>query len=287
MKILKFVLFSYFLIVFFCGCDGIKFKDERVNLDLPDDFKYRTPIKNTADMRFHMEENLGLLVTEDSEKHTYKMLSNPILPENFTPREEVIKDGKVYSSKITQKASAKGSYLSIVAASLSAEEVLEYRIVDMARVDVPWTQFPEAEIRNFADSSNPNNLKRLWIQSMILSRVISQSYTKIECSSSNSGPAFKVEGNCFNSTGIENFDYAIGVVFIDIDEYIRNNPGSTRTETTKDTFKALEALRNESLSGKKTPTSEIKLKHKIPKFISIEPSYYDLKAKMERSGPQG
>jgi hypothetical protein len=62
---------------------GMKFRDENVNLDLPNDYKYRTPIKNTADLRFHMIENVGLLVTPGPEPGTYEALSKPILPDNF------------------------------------------------------------------------------------------------------------------------------------------------------------------------------------------------------------
>lgn len=233
MNLKKFLTcFAISSIILLSGCAGLKFKDEMVNLGLPDDWKFRTPIKNTADIRFHMRENVGLLVTPGTTPGTYEMLARPILPKKFTAREETIKDGIVYSSKITQGASVQGGYLTF-AANLSANQAVDYRIVDISRVDVPWNHFPDAEIRNTAAKPNPNNVKRQWIQSLILSRVLSQNYTELKCDASGSGPAFQVGGKCFNSTGIEVHDYAIGVVFVDIDKYVRNSPGTAPSPSIK------------------------------------------------------
>jgi PBP1b-binding outer membrane lipoprotein LpoB len=69
------------------GCSGLKFKDEKVNLSLPDDFRFRTPIKNTADLRFFMKENVGLLITPDGSSGAYKILAKPIVADDFQARE--------------------------------------------------------------------------------------------------------------------------------------------------------------------------------------------------------
>lgn len=218
-------------LVFLSGC-GLKFKDEMVNLGLPDDWKYRTPVKNTADLRFFMSENVGLVVTPSATSaDKYDILAQPILPDNFTTREQTIKDGGVYSSKITQGASVQGGYLTF-AASLSATQATDFRIVDISRVDIPWNKFPDAKIRAFAATPNPSNAKRLWIQSLILSRVLSQSYSEIKCDASGSGPAFQAGGKCFNSTGVEVNDFAIGTVFVDVDKYVQSNPGAALSPST-------------------------------------------------------
>lgn len=232
----SFVILS---IILLSGCRGLKFKNEMVNLGLPDDWKYRTPVKNTATLRFHMVENVGMLLTPGTTPDTYEVLGGkPILPENFAPREETIKDGVVYSSKITQSASVQGGYLTF-AANLSANQAVDYRIIDICRVDIPWKQFPDAEIRAAAAKPNPQNIKRQWIQSMILSRILSQNYAEIKCDASGSGPAFKAGTTCFNSTGIEVYDYAIGIVLIDIDKYVQNSPGTAPSKSIKATLKNL------------------------------------------------
>ncbi len=240
------------------GCAGVKFKDEAVDLRLPDDWKYRTPVKNTADLRFFMKENVGLLVTEGPSPDTYQVLAQPILPSGFQPREETIKDGTVYSSKITHDASSQGGYLAF-STSLSANQAVDYTIVDISRVDVPWNQMPDSQIRSAAAAPNPNHLKRLWIQSLILSRVISQSYSEIKCDASGSLTAFQASGKCFSSTGTTSNDYAIGAVFVDVDKYVQNNPVALAPATKNMLFELHSMVRqsmvyNEpSLSGGGSP----------------------------------
>lgn len=205
------------------GCSGLRFKDEQVNLALPEDWKYRTPIRNTADMRFFMKENIGLLVTQADTPGVYHVLSQPLVPDGFSPREEVIKEGAVYASKITRSASTQGAYLAF-AASFSEDQAVDYRIVDVSRVDIPWTHLPDAKIRRAASVPNPEGIKRLWIQSLILSRILTQNYVALSCSASASGPAFQADGKCYNTTGSETSDYAIGAVFVDIDTYVQDYP---------------------------------------------------------------
>lgn len=247
------------------GCGGLKFKDEMVNLGLPDDWKFRTPIKNTADLRFSMKENIGLLITPGTIPGTYEVLSQPIVPDGFQAREEIIKDGTVYFSKITQGASIQASYLTF-AANLSANQAVDFRIIDISRVDAPWNQLPDAKIRAAAATPNPNNIKRLWIQSLILSRVLSQNYTELKCNASGSGPAFKTSGKCFNATGTESKDYAIGAVFIDIDTYVKNNPGASPTPALKNILGDLHTILDPS-----TPPYKNKRSIQLPSFISVQP----------------
>src|SRR6185369_16416039 len=204
------------------GCSGLKFRNEAVNDDLPNDWTHRTFMLNSADLRFHMKENLGLLVTEGQAPGTYQVFGKPVLPDAFDAREEIIKDGEVYSSKITSQASIKGGYLTF-AASLSASQAVDYRILDVGRVDVSWTQLPDAKIRAAASVANPKNVKRLWIQSLILSKVVSQTYSELSCDATGSGPAFKTDGKCFNSTTADKHDYAVAAVLVDIDKYIQDN----------------------------------------------------------------
>lgn len=256
---------------FVTGCGGLKFKDEMVNVNPPDDWKFRTPIKNTADLRFFMKENVGLLVTPGGTSGTYRVLAQPIVADGFTAREEIIKDGTVYSSKITQGASVQGGYLTF-AANLSANQAVDYRIVDISRVDVPWKQMPDAKIRAAAATPNPSGLKRLWIQSLILSRVLSQSYSELKCDASGSGPAFQTGGKCFNTTGVESNDYAIGAVFVDIDDYVKNNPGAAPTPSLTTLLNRLHSTVGLTAA---TPKKEPYLEK--PVFISVQPEISEIK----------
>lgn len=256
---------------FVTGCGGLKFKDEMVNVNLPDDWRFRTPVKNTADLRFFMKENVGLLVTPGNASGTYRVLAQPIVADGFTAREEIIKDGTVYSSKITQGASVQGGYLTF-AANLSANQAVDYRIVDISRVDVPWNQMPDAKIRAAAAIPNPSGLKRLWIQSLILSRVLWQSYSELKCDASGSGPAFQTAGKCFNTTGVESNDYAIGAVFVDIDDYVKNNPGVAPTPMLTGLLNRLHSTFGLTAA---TPKKEPYLEK--PVFISVQPEISEIK----------
>lgn len=256
---------------FVTGCGGLKFKDEMVNVNLPDDWKFRTAIKNTADLRFFMKENVGLLVTTGDASGTYRVLAQPIVADGFTAREEIIKDGTVYSSKITQGASVQGGYLTF-AASLSANQAVDYRIVDISRVDVPWNQMPDAKIRAAAATPNPSGLKRLWIQSLILSKVLSQSYSELKCDASGSGPAFQAGGKCFNTTGVESNDFAIGAVFVDIDDYVKNNPGAAPTPTLTNLLNRLHSTFGLTAA---IPKKESQVEK--PAFISVQPEISEIK----------
>ena len=273
MKIINYLLSpaAIFCVLVLSGC-GVRFRNEMVNLGLPDDWKYRTPIKNTAGLRFFLQENVGLLVTPGSTPKTYEMLAQPILPDNFTARETIIKDGIVYSSKITQGASIQGGYLAF-ATDLNDSQVVDYHIVDISRVDIPWNQFPDAKIRAAAAVPNPNNVKRLWIQSLILSRVLSQNYTKIDSDAKGAGPAFQVAGKCFNTTGAEVIDYAIGVVFVDIDQFVQKNPGSGSSiaaiRSLKDPHSILEPTPNVDKGKTITPP--------IASLISVEPPISEIR----------
>lgn len=266
----KIALFALASSMFLSGCSGLKFKDENVNLALPNDFSFRTPIKNTADLRFFMKENVGLLVTPSGDSGAYRVLAPPIVADGFQAREEIIKDGTVYSSKITQGASVQGGYL-LFSANLSAEQAMEYRIVDISRVDVPWSQLPDAKIRAAAATQNPSGVKRLWIQSLILSRVLSQNYSELKCDASGSGPAFKAGGKCFNTTGVESHDYAIGVVFVDVDDYVKNSPGDVRPPMLTGLLHRLQKM-----SSLKAAIRENVTKIEKPKFISVQPEISEI-----------
>lgn len=240
-------------------------------------------MKNPADFRFFLVENVGLVVTPGP-NNTYNVLGPPIVPSNFTGRELAIKDGTVYSSRVTQSASAKGGYLAF-AAGLSASEAVNLQIVDVTRVDVPWVQFPADKIRAAAAQANPSGLKRLWIQSLILSRVISSSSSTISCDASGAGPAFQFESKCYNENdGVTN-DFAVAAVFLDIDKWVKDNPVGIPVVPTKPPPELMFANPHSSIAtqidavmqllGRKLPSTNGK--PELPAYISVQPPGGELK----------
>jgi hypothetical protein len=155
------------------------------------------------------------------------------------------------------------------AAGLSVDQAVDFKIIDISRVDIPWTQFPDDKIRAAATAPHPN-VKRLWIQSLLLSRVLSQSYTKLSCDASGAGPAFQAEAKCYNTTAVDVPDYAIGVVFVDIDKYVQTNPspsspGSNPLYGVSAMINLLSTIREEDGVNE------------LPPFISVEPPIREIK----------
>ncbi|ODV43096.1 hypothetical protein AWV79_20295 [Cupriavidus sp. UYMMa02A] len=220
--------FAAFVAIALSACSGMKLKEADVNRNPPGDWNNRSFMKNTSDFRFHLPENVGLLVTPvDNGK--YQVIRDPIVPDKFTPREDIIKDGAVYRSIITQSAALKGGYLTF-ASELSASDAVDYSITDFSRAEVPWTMFPAAKIRAAAAAPNPTGIKRLWIQSLILTRIVSNSSTIVDCNGEAAAPAFKVGANCHTESSQLSGDYGIAAVFLDIDKWAQENPSGGSAE---------------------------------------------------------
>ncbi|MBX9432105.1 hypothetical protein KY487_22945 [Ralstonia pseudosolanacearum] len=258
MRFIK-LMFAVLMAVSVSACSGMKLRETDVNRNPPNDWNNRSFMKNTSDFRFHLPENVGLLVTPvNNEK--YQVIKNPIVPDNFTPREDIIKDGAVYRSIITRSAALKGGYLTF-ASELSASDAVDYSIIDVSRADVPWTMFPEAKIRAAAAAPNPTNIKRLWIQSLILTRIVSNSSTVLDCNGEATAPVFKVGANCHTEASQLSGDYGIAAVFLDIDKWVRENPAG---ESAENIAKLLSDVQRIASAKPGEATS-------IPSYISVQP----------------
>jgi hypothetical protein len=251
--------FAALLALALSACSGLKLQETDINRNPPNDWNNRSFMKNTSDFRFHLPENVGLLVTPVANDR-YQVIRDPIVPDNFTPREDIIKDGSVYSSIITQAAALKGGYLTF-AGQLSASDAVSYIITDMSRADVPWSMFPTAKIRAAAATPNPANIKRLWIQSLILTRIVSTSSTIVDCNGEAAAPAFKVGATCHTESSQLSGDYGIAAVLIDIDKWVQENPVQAPAEN-------IAKLLSEVQRATLLPPGEVA---RAPAYISVQP----------------
>lgn len=275
------ILGTLVLATLLSGCTGMRFRDAVVNQPLPQDWEGRVLMNNPADFRYYMKENIGLLVTPNSDK-TYSVISKPITPNAFTAREDTIKDGSIYSSRITSAASAKGGYLTF-AAKFSSSDALNFQIVDVSRADIPWAQFPDTKIRKAAAQANPTGMKRLWIQSLILSRIVKNSAAKVECDISGAGPAFQVGATCFNESDSVSNDWAIAAVLFDIDKYVAENPAGIPALGAPAAF-SVRSQPSESIANQISKifdflgkqTKKINGEPTLPEYISAETQGYTL-----------
>jgi len=257
------------------GCGGMRLQDAQVNHTLPNDWAGRSLMNNTSDFRFHLVENVGLVVTP-SPGGKYDVVYQPILPDAFTPREEAIKEGSVYHSILTQGASTRGGYLSFTA-SLSSEDAIDYSIVDISRADVPWKDFPEAKIRAAAALPNPTHQKRLWIQSLILSRIVSNQSTATKCDGEAAAPVFKVGATCHVEASDTANDFGIAAVFLDIDKWVGDNPANTtgpvvttKTVTTMEERRITLASSAGETVVARVPVTTVIEKVSVPSYISVQ-----------------
>lgn len=252
-------MFAVLVAIALSACSGLKLQETDINRNPPNDWNNRSFMKNTSDFRFHLPENVGLLVAPvDNDK--YQVIRDPIVPDNFTPREDIIKDGAVYRSIITQTAALKGGYLTF-ASELSASDAIDYSITDISRADVPWTMFPAVKIRAAAAAPNPAKIKRLWIQSLILTRIVSTSSTVVDCNGEAAAPAFKVGTTCHTESSQLSGDYGIAAVLLDIDKWVQENPAGGTAENIAKLLSDVQKISSAPPGGAAS----------IPSYISIQP----------------
>ena len=201
------------------GC-GVKFASQSVNRALPGDYANRTRISNSADYRFHMEQNIGAIIEPDpSSPGQYRLAAASVIrPANATITEEVLAkdDNQVFHGKITSEGSLSGNY-AVVGVSLSAKQAVEISIVDIARAEIQTPSIPVDALRNFAKTKGPQ--KQYWIKSLLLSRVLRQDFDEESANATGSGPAFGVDAKVYHTQSDQSQDYNLTAVLIDLDTY--------------------------------------------------------------------
>lgn len=223
------LLASTFIVIILSACSGVKFADERVNKNLPLDFKNRNIYPKTDIFKYELDSLVGRILVckpDQIDNNEYKcdlklqriLKKDPdtgqtLFPETKTP------DQLVYSSKIDRDASAQGSYLAF-AASFSADQVSEILITDSALVFTKDSDIPVNDLLNYV-KANPKNQdeQRFWVQGALLATIVQRDLTKIETNAEGVvGNTTGVKGQVFNSTGEESIDYRISLLIPNIDQ---------------------------------------------------------------------
>ena len=222
------ILIILVCMAFLNACAGVKFADERVNKNLPEDFKKRNIYPETDIFKYKLDSLVGRILVckpgQVSERvydcdlkitrilKTDSATNQPIPPETITP------ERIVYSSKIDRGAAAQGSYLTF-AGSFSAEQVAELLITDSSLVFANDNDVPVSEILNYV-SSNPKQEgeERFWIQGALLATLIQRDLVKIKSDAEGVvGNTSGVKGEVYNNRGQESIDYRISLLMPNID----------------------------------------------------------------------
>jgi hypothetical protein len=219
--------------VLFGGCpfssDGVRFSDVTLTNDIPQSFKDRNVYPDQSGiLKYKLEQIAGSIIYHEPNAEYYD-LKKIVLPKNYHPVLEIVKDdlGKVFEGTVNRNAAVKGSYLSF-AASLDAKSIATFSIRDRVMVfvnsdDVPW----EALVRE-ARVQKPNPAtKRYWIQGALMSSLDAVMLTEISANASAVvGPTLGAEAKVYNKSGQEIHDYKISVHLIDLDKLAQEPPAT-------------------------------------------------------------
>ncbi|MDN7569961.1 hypothetical protein [Burkholderia contaminans] len=196
------------------GC-SFGFKDVALNQSLPDDFKYRTILKNSIEFRSDPGSNIGLVISPD-EKGQYHIIGKPILPSGVVPQVSALKDGNVYDSKVDAGASSQGSYLAF-AATLSVDQTASVDIVDAVHAYVPPADIPDDSL--FAIAATHSATPRYWLEDLYISTVTKTVATKESGNVTASPPAFGAKGSIYGDDSETSHDWIVAARLINVDTY--------------------------------------------------------------------
>lgn len=171
-----------------CGCSGVKFAATPVNRQIPEAFTQRTIYPGSV-AGYDFQDLVGNILFIETGKNPLRI--DVIRPAGHVNAVIPITDSNnFYRSRIQAGAEAQGSYLAF-AAKFSAEEMAELTLDDIARAGIElrdeatWTDIKNKIIAwvQVHPKTNPNS-SRLWIKSVVLSRRVYNSYTKIDANAS-------------------------------------------------------------------------------------------------------
>lgn len=170
------------------GCAGVKFAPAPVNKPVPEVFTQRS-IYPAGVAGYYFQDLVGNILFVKANSDTLRI--DVIRPSAYVNAVTPITDSNnFYRSRIQKGAEAQGSYLAF-AAKFSAEDMAELTLDDIARAGIElkdeatWT-----EIRNKVVAWVQTHPKsdasavRLWVKSVVLSRRVYNSHTKIEADAS-------------------------------------------------------------------------------------------------------
>jgi hypothetical protein len=178
-------------------------------------------------MKRHLEDIPGYVVVSDGAGNMKAIA--PLQVSGFKPTVTPIKDSNAfYHSYIDSSAGAKGSYLSLVSAELTAVQKAEITITEMAEAYIPNDHLPWDAIVAWA-KANPESggQKRYYVQGALLTNIARTIYVEVSTNATvDGGAAFGASGKVYatnKSSQTSNPAY-IGTHLLDIDEIVKNPP---------------------------------------------------------------
>jgi len=199
------------------GCGGLSFVDSPTNLPVPPSLAKRTLFEDSSIIQYDLELLVGFVLQRDGQGEKWARREG-ILPDGYTGKLVLIDDGKFYSSIVDRSVAYTSSGIIpilSVAASLDAKSRIELTIEDSAMMmvqDIPW-----AKLRAY-EKNNPRseNQERVWVQSVMLTKMYLKKATQINASGTVSGAAYSAGGKVYNANSSMQRQSFITMLLVDL-----------------------------------------------------------------------
>jgi hypothetical protein len=204
------------------GCpSGLKFINSAANLPVPPALQERTLWTDTAIVQYKLEALSGYILERPNPNSPWKR-KRQILPSGFVPKIEPITDGEFYHSIVDNKIAGTGSVkipILSVAASLAENQRMELTITDAALIFIPDKDIPYAEFNSYAQTNPlPAGATRVWVQAVMLTKLLFSQANETNSSATVSGSAFQVDGKVYNSNSLLQRQPYITMFLVDVAE---------------------------------------------------------------------
>ena len=248
------------------GCaTGVKFASSPVNKPLPKAFAERT-VSLKGGSEYIPQDIVGNIISKQNDQDPN--LIGVVRPANYVykliPITETL---NYYHSRIQSGAQIEGSYLAF-STKLGAEDMVEITLDDIARASIEITdEATWGEIENKiikwvkAHPKKYLNESRLWIKSVILTRMVYNTYTKINADASGQvGAVVGVKTGVYRNNEDQTKSVIVGFDVYDVDRLANNatirlpaiadKKNNTRAVSPKVPFsKSLEELEKSRYTG--------------------------------------
>lgn len=236
------------------GCGGVRFAPASVNEPIPDTFSKRA-VYPAGVAGYEIGDLVGnvLIVREGADP----VRVDVIRPNGFVAAITPITDpNNYYRSRIQAGAQAQGDYLAF-AAKLSADEMADLMLADVAMSSVDFSQAATwsdvrgkiaAWVRQHPKSDSGS--RRLWIKTVVLTRRVYNSYSKINADASGQvGEVTGVKTGIYRKSENDIKSVIIGYEAFDVDLIASDTSTSVTATPHLESEKVLERARYRGARG--------------------------------------
>ncbi|MDX1548441.1 MAG: hypothetical protein R3247_15690 [Rhodothermales bacterium] len=218
------------------GCQGVRFADAPVNEHLPTAFTERAVYPGGV-AGYEFQDLVGRIILIEEGHNPLPV--GLVRHTGFSPRViPITEPNNYYRSRIQRGAEAQGAYLAFVA-RFQADEMAELTLVDVARAGITldsthiWDELLAALTRWVRTHPKDSSAQtRLWVQSVVLTRRIFNTHSKISANASGQiGHVTGVETGVYRRSEEDIQSVLIGLEAFDVDRMVEQAQPAQLPET--------------------------------------------------------